>query len=124
MQALLRTCNKLVIFIYIKLQARVTTLRQRKRISVQVFFSLQDYHEVRTMTLLIALFVVAWVAAALIGTQAYFRGEQTKPIHARNWRSDSFEKLAVAVTGVETDFGDRTPGFTADAYDSATLPTV
>jgi len=30
------------------------------------------------MTILIALFIVGWVAAAVIGTQAYFRGEQSK----------------------------------------------
>jgi hypothetical protein len=74
------------------------------------------------MTILIALFVVAWIAAALIGTQAYFRGEQTKPIHERNWRSESFEKLAVSITGVETDFSDRVPAFQADAFTSTTLP--
>ncbi|MBW4514727.1 MAG: hypothetical protein KME11_05830 [Timaviella obliquedivisa GSE-PSE-MK23-08B] len=76
------------------------------------------------MTILIALFAIAWVAAAVIGTQAYFRGEQTKPIHARNWRSESFEKLAVSVTGIETDFGDRVPAFSVDAYDSTTLPSA
>ncbi|MCU0526454.1 MAG: hypothetical protein MUF72_16705 [Elainella sp. Prado103] len=74
------------------------------------------------MTILIALFVVGWVAVAVIGTQAYFRGEQTKPIHERNWRSDSFEKLAVSVTGAEIDYSDRIPGFVADAYSSRLLP--
>ncbi len=74
------------------------------------------------MTILIALFVVGWVAAAVIGTQAYFRGEQTKPIHERNWRSESFEKLAQSVTGTETDYSDRTPGFEVDAYSSQLLP--
>lgn len=74
------------------------------------------------MTILIALFVVGWVAAAVIGTQAYFRGEQTKPIHERNWRSESFEKLAQSVTGKETDYSDRTPGFEIDAYSSQLLP--
>lgn len=74
------------------------------------------------MTILIALFVVGWVAAAVIGTQAYFRGEQSKPIHERNWRSESFEKLAQSVTGTETDYRDRTPGFEVDAYSSQLLP--
>jgi hypothetical protein len=74
------------------------------------------------MVILISLFVVAWVAAALIGTQAYFRGEQTKPIHERNWRSDSFEKLASSVTGSEVNYAERTPGFLADAYSSSLLP--
>ncbi len=74
------------------------------------------------MTILIALFVVGWVAAAVIGTQAYFRGEQSKPIHERNWRSESFEKLAQSVTGTETDYSDRTPGFEVDAYSSQLLP--
>jgi hypothetical protein len=74
------------------------------------------------MTILIALFVVGWAAAAVIGTQAYFRGEQSKPIHERNWRSESFEKLAQSVTGTETDYSDRTPGFEIDAYSSQLLP--
>jgi hypothetical protein len=74
------------------------------------------------MTILIAVLVVGWVAAAVIGTQAYFRGEQTKPIHERNWRSESFEKLAQSVTGTETDYTKRTPGFEIDAYSSQMLP--
>jgi len=74
------------------------------------------------LTILVALFVVGWVAAALIGTQAYFRGEQSKPIHERNWRSDSFEKLAESITGVETDYDDRTPAYRMDAYSSRMLP--
>jgi len=75
------------------------------------------------MVLLIALFVVAWVAAALIGTQAYFRGEQVKPIHERNWRSDKFEQLAQSITGTETNYGDRVPAFqVVDAYASRMLP--
>ncbi len=61
--------------------------------------------------ILTALFVIGWAAVALIGTQAYFRGEQTKPIHVRNWNSDSFEPLAQSVTGRETNYRDRTPGF-------------
>ncbi|MEB3359939.1 MAG: hypothetical protein VKK04_24650 [Synechococcales bacterium] len=75
------------------------------------------------MTLLIALFVIGWVAAAVVGTQAYFRGEQTKPIHERNWRSSSFEKLAVSVTGQGTDYANRVPAFDGlDAYNSSLLP--
>ncbi|MBW4466751.1 MAG: hypothetical protein KME07_15105 [Pegethrix bostrychoides GSE-TBD4-15B] len=74
------------------------------------------------MAILIALFVVGWVAAALIGTQAYFRGEQSKPIHERNWRSQSFEQLANSFTGARTDYNQRTPGFQADAYSSSLLP--
>lgn len=76
------------------------------------------------LTILIALFVVGWVAAALIGTQAYFRGEQTKPIHERNWRSNSFEKLAESITGTETNYDDRVPAYQMDAYSSRVLPDV
>ncbi len=73
--------------------------------------------------LITALFVVGWVAVALIGTQAYFRGEQSKPIHERNWRSDSFEQIAAALTGTEIDYSDRVPAFqVADAYTSNQLP--
>ncbi|MEM9217654.1 MAG: hypothetical protein AAGD25_25350 [Cyanobacteria bacterium P01_F01_bin.150] len=64
------------------------------------------------------------MAAALIGTQAYFRGEQSKPIHARNWRSESFEQLSKAVTRSDTDYGDRVPAFQADAYISNMRPTA
>ncbi|MCA1992819.1 MAG: hypothetical protein LDL41_12410 [Coleofasciculus sp. S288] len=74
------------------------------------------------MTILIALFIVGWIAAAVLGTQAYFRGEQSKPIHERNWRSNSFERLATSVTGTETDYSDRIPAFTIDAYSSSLLP--
>ena len=71
--------------------------------------------------LLISLFVVGWVAVALIGTQAYFRGEQTKPIHERNWRSEFFDQLAQSVTGQSTDFGDRVPAYSGDAFTSNSL---
>ncbi|MEA5509631.1 hypothetical protein VB715_07630 [Crocosphaera sp. UHCC 0190] len=74
------------------------------------------------LTLVISLFVVGWLAAAVIGTQAYFRGEQTKPIHERNWRSESFETLAKSVTGKGID-SDRTPAFQIDAYGSQNLPS-
>jgi hypothetical protein len=74
------------------------------------------------MIILISLFVVGWVAVAVIGTQAYFRGEQSKPIHERNWRSESFEKLAESLTGTETDYSDRIPAFEVDAYTSQLLP--
>lgn len=70
------------------------------------------------ITILIALFVVGWVAAALLGAQAYFRGEQTKPIHERNWNSDSFDFLAKSVTGKETDYIERVPAYGIDAYAS------
>ncbi len=74
------------------------------------------------MTILIALFVVGWVAVALLGTQAYFRGEQTKPIHERNWGSAAFEQLAVSVTGTETDYNERVPAFgRLDAYASSLI---
>lgn len=76
------------------------------------------------MLILLAVLLVGWVAASVIGTQAYFLGEQTKPIHERNWRSQSFEQLAQSVTGQETDFSNRVPAFTVDAYASQNLPTT
>ncbi|HEY9860560.1 MAG TPA: hypothetical protein V6D16_13700 [Candidatus Obscuribacterales bacterium] len=42
-----------------------------------------------------------------MGSQAYFRGEQRKPIHERNWRSESFEQLSESVSGTKTDYSDR-----------------
>ncbi len=75
--------------------------------------------------LLLALFVVGWVAVALLGTQAYFRGEQSKPIHERNWRSDSFEQLSEAITGTTIDYSTRVPAYAdLDAYTSRTLPNA
>ncbi|MDJ0736421.1 MAG: hypothetical protein QNJ47_20555 [Nostocaceae cyanobacterium] len=73
------------------------------------------------ITILIGLFVMGWVAAAVIGTQAYFLGEQRKPIHERNWGSESFDQLAKSVTGQETDYSDRTPAYRMDAYASGNL---
>jgi hypothetical protein len=75
------------------------------------------------MAFLVGLFVVGFAAAVVIGSQAYFLGEQTKPIHERNWRSDGFEDLAVSITGKSTDYSNRVPAFSGDAYSSATLPS-
>ena len=66
------------------------------------------------MVLLISLFVVAWVAGSIIGTQAYFRGEQTKTIHERNWNSESFDQIAESVTGKETNYLERVPAYYFD----------
>jgi hypothetical protein len=74
------------------------------------------------MTVLATLFLIGWIAAASLGSLAYFLGERTKPIHARNWRSASFEKLAEAITGAKIDYANRVPAFSvADAYGSSTL---
>jgi hypothetical protein len=73
------------------------------------------------MTILICLFLVGWAAVAVIGTQAYFRGEQSKPIHERNWNSSSFEQIAKSVTGQETDYDERIPAYRMDAYASNNL---
>lgn len=75
------------------------------------------------MAILIALIAVGWLAAAVIGTQVYFRGEQTKPIHERNWRSESFEQLAQTVTGRSTDYSERVPAYSGDAFASNLLPS-
>ncbi len=75
-------------------------------------------------TLLIAVFLIGWVAASVIGTQAYFKGEQTKPIHERNLKSESFEQIAKSVTGEEIDYSKRTLAFGLDAYASNNLPSA
>jgi hypothetical protein len=67
---------------------------------------------------LLAVIIVGWLAASIIGTQAYIFGEQSKPIHERNWNSDGFENLAKLVTGRETDFNERVYPFSGDAYTS------
>ncbi|MEM9908460.1 MAG: hypothetical protein AAF921_25960 [Cyanobacteria bacterium P01_D01_bin.44] len=73
------------------------------------------------MAIVLALIIVGWLAASLIGTQAYFRGEQTKPIHDRNWSSDEFEKLAKSFTGRDTNFNERVPAYGYDAYASQSM---
>jgi len=76
------------------------------------------------MIIVTTLFLVGFVAAVVIGTQAYFLGEQSKPIHERNWRSESFEKLAQSITGTEIDYSKRIPAYAyaIDAYSSRLLP--
>ena len=73
------------------------------------------------MTIVIALLIVGWVAASVIGTGAYFRGEQSKPIHSRNWNSEQFEQLAKSITGTDTDYSNRAPAYGMDAYASNNL---
>jgi hypothetical protein len=70
------------------------------------------------MVILISLFIIGWLAASIIGTQAYFLGEQTKPIHERNWNSESFDQLAKSFTGKQTDYLERVPAYTVDAYNA------
>lgn len=75
------------------------------------------------MTILVALFAIGWAAVAVLGSLTYFRGEQSKPIHERNWRSSSFEQLSEAITGTKIDYSKRVPAFkAADAYASSLLP--
>lgn len=73
-------------------------------------------------TLLIAVLLIGWIAGSIIGTQAYFQGEQTKPIHERNLKSESFEQLAKSFTGKETNYSERVPAFALDTYTSSNLP--
>ncbi len=76
------------------------------------------------MIILTTLFIVGWVAVAALGTMAYFMGEQSKPIHERNWRSSSFERLAQVITNRPIDYSTRTPAALGglDAYSSGMLP--
>ncbi len=75
------------------------------------------------MFMIVGLFVIGWVAVALLGSLTYFMGEQSKPIHERNWRSTSFEQMAASLTGTAIDYSTRVPAFVvADAYTSSTLP--
>ena len=74
------------------------------------------------MVILFSVLIVGWVAAAVIGTQAYFRGEQTKPIHERNLRSNTFDQLAKLFTGQKTDHANRVTVFGLDTYTSQNLP--
>ena len=71
--------------------------------------------------ILLAVIIVGWVGAAVLGTQAHFMGEQSKPIHERNLNSDGFESIAKTVTGRETDYSTRVASFSGDAFNSAAL---
>lgn len=73
------------------------------------------------IAIVLSLLVVGWLAAATIGSQAYFRGEQRKPIHERNWNSEGFEQIAQSVTGRATDYSDREVAYGMDAYRTAAL---
>lgn len=59
------------------------------------------------MLLLLSVSIIGWVAASVLGAQAYFRGEQTKAIHQRNINSQSFAQVAAIVTGRSTDFSKQ-----------------
>jgi len=74
------------------------------------------------MAILISLLVVGWVAVSVIGSLAYFLGEQSKPIHERNWASEKFETLAKSITGIDMDYTQRTPAYAIDTYNSRNLP--
>jgi hypothetical protein len=75
-------------------------------------------------TFLIAVLFTGWAAASILGTQAYFRGEQTKPIHERNLKSNSFDRLAQTFTGKETDHASRIIALGLDTYTSSNLPNA
>ncbi len=74
------------------------------------------------MTILISLLIVGWLAASVIVTQAYFQGEQSKPIHERNWRSNVFEILSKSITGSEIEYTKRVPVYVIDSYSNRFLP--
>jgi hypothetical protein len=69
--------------------------------------ALVHLYENSPMLLLISLAIIGWVAASVLGTQAYFRGEQTKAIHPRNSQSRSFAELATIITGQKTDLSQQ-----------------
>jgi len=62
-------------------------------------------------TILIGVIFLGWIAAAALGTMAYFRGEQRKPIHERNWGSETFEQLSESITNKKIDYAERIPAF-------------
>ncbi len=74
------------------------------------------------MILVGLLFLIGWVAVAVLGTQAYFRGEQSKPIHERNWRAESFARLSKSICGTDIDYSQRVPAYSMDTYTSRNLP--
>lgn len=108
------------IYLHEKLQ-NLTSFRSSE-LSLRFQNTFQNTGVQDMITFLVALAIVAWVAVVVLGSQAYFRGEQSKPIHERNWNSDSFETIAESVTGGKTNYTERVPGFVAnDAYASRSL---
>ncbi|MGC9505814.1 photosystem II protein, Psb35-related [Baaleninema sp.] len=73
------------------------------------------------MALVISLIIIGWTAAAVLGTQAYFRGEQSKPIHERNWNNTAFDQLAEAFVGRQTDYTVRVPVYAMDEFATRNL---
>jgi hypothetical protein len=75
------------------------------------------------MATVIFLMLAGWLLASVIGTMAYFRGEQTKPIHERNWADQNFEKIAQSLTNKPINYAERVPGFLSnDAFLSSQIP--
>ena len=74
------------------------------------------------LSLLVGIVLVGWIAASVIGTQAYFRGEQSKPIHDRNVKSVSFEQIAEIFTGNKMNYAERVLVCRIDSYNSQNLP--
>lgn len=68
------------------------------------------------MIILVAVILVGWFATAALGTLAYFLGEQSKPIHERNWRSTSFERFSQALTNKKINYSERIPGFVVEQF--------
>jgi hypothetical protein len=67
-----------------------------------------------SLFILVGLLFVGWVAAAVLGTQAYFLGEQSKPIHERNWKSPGFHALAESFTGNRVSYRERASSYKAE----------
>lgn len=104
-----------------RLPRHYTTLTLRARYRYISLHKATKVKEKAKMTIVIALLIIGWVAASVIGTQAYFLGEQSKPIHERNWNDESFEQLAKSVTGTEIDYSVRVPAYSMDAYGSRSI---
>jgi hypothetical protein len=72
--------------------------------------------------LLVGVILVGFTAAITLGSQAYFLGEMSKPIHERNWNSEKFDSMAEALTGETVDSFNRQPGFeVGDAFSSGLI---
>jgi len=65
---------------------------------------------------LLALFIAGWAVAVLLGTQVYFLGEQSKPIHSHNWRSPEFHALAESLIGQQVNYAERASSYCQDRY--------
>lgn len=73
------------------------------------------------MAIVLALLIGGWVVTVMLGAQAYFTGEQSKPIHESNGRSELLDTLSKTSTGRKANFNNRVPAYGYNALSNKGL---